>query len=81
MTAVFDFVETLFPGAPPSLDPTPLILSIGGRSEGCLTRSAVFLIVKNAFGQAAHALAASDPVTAIAAPGFHPLAAPHRSPH
>ena len=41
-----------------------VILSIAGRAEDCLTPTAVYLIVKDAFGQTADALGESDPVTA-----------------
>ena len=56
-----------FHGLPPTpsvLEATPVILSIAGRVEGCLTPTAVYLIVKDVFVQAADALAESDPVTA-----------------
>src|SRR6185437_7479932 len=55
-----------FHGLPPTpspLDTTPVILSIAGRVEDGLTPTAVYLIVKDAFGQAADTLAARDPVT------------------
>ena len=48
--AVLNFIETL-----PKQTP---------RDEGCLTPTAVYLIVKDVFTQAAEALAESDPVTA-----------------
>jgi integrase/recombinase XerC len=57
----------MFHGLPPtpsSLDTTPVILSIAGRAERCLTPTAVYLIVKDVFRRAADALVASDPVTA-----------------
>jgi integrase/recombinase XerC len=38
---------------------TPVILSIAGRTEDCLTPTAVYLIVKDVFGQAAEALGAA----------------------
>ena len=56
-----------FHGLPPTpsvLETTPVILSIAGRVEDCLTPTAVYLIVKDVFTQAAEALAATDPVTA-----------------
>jgi len=49
---------------PSPLETTPVILSITGRAEDCLTPTAVYLIVKDAFGLASDALATSDPVTA-----------------
>ena len=52
------------PPAPTPLDTAPIILSIAGRAEDCLTPTAVYLIVKETFGRAAEALAARDPVTA-----------------
>jgi integrase/recombinase XerC len=52
------------PPTPSSLETTPVILSIAGRAEKCLTPTAVYLIVKEAFGLAADALATSDPITA-----------------
>ena len=52
------------PPTPSALETTPVILSIAGRAEECLTPTAVYLIVKDALGQAADALASSDPVTA-----------------
>jgi integrase len=57
----------IFHGLPPTpsaLEVTPVIRSIAGRAEDCLTPTAVYLIVKDAFGQAAEALATRDPVTA-----------------
>lgn len=52
------------PPTPSALETTPVILSIAGRADDCLTPTAVYLIVKEAFTQAADALAAGDPVTA-----------------
>ena len=49
---------------PSALDTAPVILSITGRIDRCLTPTAVYLIVKGAFGQAVDALAPTDPVTA-----------------
>jgi integrase/recombinase XerC len=52
------------PPTPSALDTTPVIVSIAGRTEDCLTPTAVYLIVKETFCLAADALTASDPVTA-----------------
>ena len=53
------------PPTPSALETTPVIFSIAGRVEDCLTPTAVYLIVKAVFTLAAEALAASDPVTAV----------------
>lgn len=52
------------PPTPSTLETTPVILSIAGRVEECLTPATVYLIVKDVFARAADALAASDPITA-----------------
>lgn len=43
---------------------TPLIMSLGGDRERCLTPTAIYLIMKNVFVQAAEALASADPAGA-----------------
>lgn len=46
--------------APSALDSAPVILPITRRADRCLTPTAVYLIVKGAFGQAAEALASRE---------------------
>jgi integrase len=52
------------PPTPSPLESTPVILSITGRTDECLTPTAIYLVVKGAFIQASDALAASDPINA-----------------
>jgi integrase len=52
------------PATPSPFETTPVILSITGRAQTCLTPTAIYLVVKDVFGQAADTLAACDPVTA-----------------
>lgn len=67
------------PPTPSALDPTPVILSIAGRSAECLTPTAVYLIVKDVFSQAADAITARDQIhRRRITPRFDPLAASHR---
>ena len=49
---------------PSALDTTPVIVSVAGRANRCLTPTAVYLIVKDVFSRAADALASADPITA-----------------
>jgi integrase len=52
------------PPTPSTLENIPMILSIAGRAEDCLTSTAVYLMVKEVFGLASATLAPSDPATA-----------------
>lgn len=54
----------VFHGLAPLPEPneaTPLIMSLGGNQEHCLTSTAVYLIVKDVFLQAAEALGDDEP--------------------
>jgi integrase/recombinase XerC len=56
-----------FHGLPPQPVPneaTPLIMSLGGNCVRCLTSTAIYLVVKDVFAQAAEALGRNDPAGA-----------------
>jgi integrase len=52
------------PALPAPQEPTPLILSLSGNREHCLTPTAIYLIVKDVLVTAAEARAAQDPAGA-----------------
>lgn len=52
------------PPMPTTLDGTPLVMSVAGRTDQFLTPTAIYLVVKEVFRRAAEAMEATDPAGA-----------------